>query len=196
MSSRVWESKTFYCTHLGDMDEDEADVRNFTVKHPANAAGLLGYLQRGAFAKEVAGTMRTYMVRDIKTDECAGYFSLKAGLVSLQEHKINDDETEFDTLPGVEVAFFAVNENYTRGEHGFGAVIFEDIIEPVIREASRQIGIYLIYVYALPEQKLLKNYQENYGLLRLSPDAEKDLHARLRPRVDKDCIFMYKLVRQ
>ena len=175
------------------MDENEADIRNFTVKYPDTASGLLRYLQRGAFANEVSGTMRTYIVRDRKTNKCAGYFSLKAGLVSLQEHKLSDDESLFDTLPGVEVAYFAVNENYAKGGKGFGATIFEDVVEPVIREASKQIGIYLIYAYALPIPSLIENYQRNYGLARLSPDAEKDLHARLRPRTDKNCIFMYKL---
>ncbi len=69
------------------------------------------------------------------------------------------------------------------------------MVEPVIRKAPEHIGIYLIYVYALPIQKLIQNYQDQYGLLRLSPDAERDLHARLRPRTDKDCIFMYKLAK-
>ena len=53
MNNRVWESELFYCTHLGAMDEDEADIRNFTVKYPDTASGLLRYLQRGAFANEV-----------------------------------------------------------------------------------------------------------------------------------------------
>lgn len=195
MSNRVWENDLFYCTHLGEMAEDDADVWNFTVKHPDMASGLLNYLQRGALANEVTGTMRTYMVRDQDTNQCVAYFSIKAGLVSLDEHKISDDETVFETLPGVEVAYFAVNDQYVKGRRGFGATIFEDMVEPVIRKAAEHIGIYLIYVYALPIQKLIQNYQDQYGLLRLSPDAERDLHARLRPRTDKDCIFMYKLAK-
>ena len=91
------------------------------------------------------------------------------------------------------MAYFAVNECYAKGQHGLGATIFEDIIEPVIREASKQIGIYLIYAYALPIPELIENYEKNYGLLRLSPEAERDLHARLRPRADRGCIFMYKV---
>lgn len=193
MENIVWENDLFYCSHLGEHPKDDADVWAFTVKHSDTASGLAGYLRQGVFFNEVNGTMRTYMVRDQDTDECAAYFSLKAGLVSLQEHKISEDESDFDTLPGVEVAFYALNEQYAREKDGLGAMIFEDIIEPVIRLAAKSIGIYLIYVYALPVSKLIRNYQENYGLLRLSPEAEKDLHTRLRPRADRDCIFMYKL---
>ena len=55
--------------------------------------------------------MRTYVVRDNFSSELVGYFSLKAGLISVNEVH-TEGETTFDTIPGVEVANFAVNNTY------------------------------------------------------------------------------------
>ena len=75
----------FYCTSLVMSQKDQADIAGFSVFHEDTGKGLVNYLQMFAAADETAGTMRTYIVRMIETNECAGYFSLKAGLVSVQE---------------------------------------------------------------------------------------------------------------
>ena len=196
MINRVLENDLFYCTHFGDLPQDDKDIWDFTVKHGEAASGLVGYLQRGAFSNEISGLMRTYVVRDQETDQMVAYFSLKAGLVSTDEHKDQDDITVFNTLPGVELAFFAVNEKYANGAKGLGSVIFERFVEPIVIEAAKHVGIYLIYIFALPKMTLINNYRKNYGFNRLSEEAENDLHTRLRPRVDKDCIFMYKIIQR
>ena len=61
--------------------------------------------------------MRTYIVRDQVTDEIAGYFAIKAAMMSVNERKKVDRRTGkeriyFDTMPGIEIANFAVNETY------------------------------------------------------------------------------------
>ena len=136
--------------------------------------------------------MRTYIIRQNKTDECAGYFSLKAGLISLRETEM-DGEIEFDTLPGVELANFAVNADYAKKYQmkGLGGIAFSNFILPIIRTAAEYVGICMVYLFALPYPALLKNYQK-YGFLRLSRGAEEKLHRRLKPSYDKSCIFMYQ----
>ena len=44
------------------------------------------------FGDERVGLMRSYLVRHKHTDECVGYFSLKAGLVSVNEKVANNRE--------------------------------------------------------------------------------------------------------
>ncbi|MBR1711070.1 MAG: hypothetical protein IJ719_19955 [Clostridia bacterium] len=123
------QSELFYCNHLGVSDHDEQDIINFTIRDE-NGSGLLRYIRYLAFPEEDAGTMRTYIVRDNRSSEMVGYFSLKAGLISHNERDILvvdeetgeaviDEETGeiktrrvFDTLPGVELANFAVNQRY------------------------------------------------------------------------------------
>ena len=74
---------------------------NFSVRDE-RGEGLVRYLQHDAFPDEEARVMRTYLVRDKRTTELAGYFSLKAGLISFNEAK-TEAGVEFDTLPGVEL---------------------------------------------------------------------------------------------
>ncbi|MBP5736776.1 MAG: hypothetical protein J6W55_04950, partial [Acidaminococcaceae bacterium] len=45
------------------------------------------------------GMMRTYLIRDVHSSELAGYFSIKAGLISINETTTENGVT-FDTIPG------------------------------------------------------------------------------------------------
>ena len=82
------QSELFYCNHLGVSENDERDIMNFVIRDE-KGAGLLQYIQHYAFPDEDEGTMRTYMVRDNRSNELVGYFSLKAGLYSYNEHSNN-----------------------------------------------------------------------------------------------------------
>ena len=175
------EYELFYCENLANTHKDMEDIAKFSVVHNDTGKGLVNYLQKYAMSDEHDGAMRTYIVRFKSTHECVGYFSLKAGLVSLREAQING-ETVFDTLPGGELANFATNGNLIQNYHakGIGSVIFVNFILPIIRKVSKIIGVYLVYLFALPHHDLLKTY-ERYGFRRLSPDAE----------YDEKCIFMF-----
>lgn len=197
----ILQNDLFYCNHLGMSDQDEQDIKNFTVRDK-KGAGLLEYIRYYAFPEEDAGIMRTYMVRDNRTSELVGYFSLKAGLISLNEREevFVDSQTGeekkkavFDTLPGVELANFAVNHSYVKanpGMKGVGQVIFDSFIVPIIRQSSESIGIKILYLFALPYQDLISRY-EDYGFSRLDNPYEDQLHSRLKPFYDDSCKFMY-----
>ena len=208
-----FQSELFYCNHLGVSEKDEQDIMNFEIRDE-KGAGLLYYIQHYAFPDEEDGTMRTYVVRDNRSSELVGYFSLKAGLISYNEHnefvvddstgkKLTDDVTgefvtrrTFETLPGVELADFAVNQAYIKNHpdlKGVGLVIFNMFILPVIREAAETIGIKILYIFALPYEDLISRY-EKYGFSRLDPKLEADLHTRLKPNYDGSCIFMYRML--
>ena len=199
------QSELFYCNHLGVSDQDEADIMNFTIERD-EGAGLLEYIQHHAFPEEDAGIMRTYIVRDNKSSEMVGYFSLKAGLISLNERQIEttDDKTGekkkvtvFDTLPGVELANFAVNSSYVQKHKemkGLGVVIFNQFILPIVRQTSENVGVKILYIFALPYDDLIKSYHDRYGFSRLSDQYEDELHKRLKPFYDQYCKFMYLIL--
>lgn len=196
-SDTVHEDGLFSCYPLVDMDDaDERDIAAFV---PANegGAGLVEYLRREALSDELAGLMRTYLVRDRDTLELAGYFSLKAGLASLNESERGEGGAgSFDTVPGVELANFAVNGAYLRAHpsvKGCGRIIFNDLVRRVVEDAAALVGVYIVYLFSLPEEKVIANY-ERYGFSRLGPDEEALLHARLKPRYDQSCVFMYMLL--
>ncbi len=195
----------FYIDHLDPNSKgDLIDINGFTIDAP-EGQGLSVYLKEYSCDEELDRDMRTYLVRDIVTDECVGYFSLKAGLISLNEieTEIEDAKTgehktirEFDTLPGVELANFAVNSSYIKNYpylKGVGHVIFTEFIIPMIEEAAKYVGIKMVYIYALPYDKLIGRYMR-YGFRRLPEEQENDLHRRLKPRYDESCRFMYLLL--
>lgn len=153
----------------------------------------MGYLKDAAFADEAEGHMRTYLVREERSSELVAYFSLKAGLVSFNEVE-TDEEASFDTLPGIELANFALNDEYIRKApalKGVGKIIFDSFIQPIIEDVAKLVGVKFIYIFALPFDGLIRRY-EQYGFKRFEPDHEADVHRRLKPRYDSGCVFMYQ----
>lgn len=199
--SAVLKTVLFYITHLNPASEsDIKDIESFSVDRNTGR-GLLEYLKHQACIEEDSHEMRTYLVRDVMTKECAAFFSLKAGLISINEKKSDNNkneevEKEFDTLPGIELANFAVNTEYIKNHpklKGIGKYIFGAFIIPLTRIISEYIGVKMVYIFALPYESLIKRYSE-YGFQSLSDSAESSLHRRLKPRYDRFCKFMYMLL--
>ena len=188
------ENRHFACSHLGCSRKDLADVQAFAVSHPETGQGLELYLKQQAWQDECSNLMRTYLVRLKRTNECVGYFSLKAGLISVNEVNMAQTVT-FDTIPGVELANFAVNNAFVKkyNAHGLGYLLFSRLIVPFVQKHAKTLGICMIYVFALPLLKLIQTY-ESYGFHRLPLADEALLHQRLKPTYDKSCIFMCQLI--
>ena len=190
------QNRYFACRHLSVSRRDLADIKAFEIAHPETGGGLERYLKYQASSDEHSGVMRTYLVRLKRTRECVGYFSLKAGLVSVNEERASDGIT-FDTLPGVELANFAVNHAFVQKHNakGLGYLLFSGLIAPFVQEHAKTLGIDMIYLFALPYERLMKTY-ESYGFHRLPHKAEEQLHQRLKPAYDESCIFMYQLLHE
>lgn len=194
MPRKKLQNNLFYCNHLGAGENDLKDIKDFTAHNPYGE-GLVTYLQHFAIQEELVGQMRTYLVHDRFSSELAGYFSLKAGLISLDERHTTEDSTEFDTMPGIELANFAVNQNYLvrhKELSGIGCIIFQSFILPLVQEAASIVGVRIIYIFALPVPELILHYNREYGFVRLDSDSEDNLHQRVKPAYDKDCIFMFQ----
>ena len=188
------ENNIFYCDHLGASSNDFDDIQKFSVKDE-RGGGLVNYIKNFAFDDEKRKSMRTYLVKTKKTSELVAYFSLKAGLISLNEGNTNEI-ANFDTLPGIELANFAVNKEYldkNPNAKGLGLLIFNDFILPIVRDVSDRVGAEVLYIFALPFDGLIRRY-EKYGFKRLPAEHEDELHRRLKPRYDSECIFMYQLL--
>ena len=113
MSNFIIKSDNFYAKHLNYVN-DTIDLLKFKINRP-EGYGLQQYIKYTAVKEESADMMRTYIVRDINTNEVVGYYSLKAGLISINERVIEDNGKKrivFDTVPGIELANFAVNDIY------------------------------------------------------------------------------------
>ena len=195
MKKKIKSNELFYIQHINDSELSDNELLDFCVKQP-EGYGLVRYLQSGlAEVEEERFMARTYIVRDNISDELVGYFSLKAGMVSLNERKINDNETLFSTRPGIELSNFALTHAYIKNHNelkGCGLTIFTDFIRPIALETSELIGVKDLYIFALPLDNLQRQYIEKYGFVRLDKESEEQLHKRLKPAYDKSCIFMFQ----
>ena len=187
----------FVVTHISKDDVD--DISNFRVKvdkknGKKRGFGLLVYLQRQAIYDEENGLTRTYLIRDKYTNELAGYFSLKTGLVTERTSLVT-----FNNITGIEIANLAVNESYREKYNNkkmtikhLGSYFFSQFICPLVNEISKYVGVKYIYCFALPEKSLIDHYQ-NMGFVRVSRKSlERYIHGHIRPNYDRGCIFMYQ----
>lgn len=190
MSKDNLQNELFYCEHLLDNPQNVELIKEFQIKQNTGH-GLEVYLKQYSVIEEEEHSARTYIVKDNITHEIVGYFSLKAGMIAANERKTLFT-SEFDSIPGIELANFAVNSMYKEAHseyEGIGKIIFVDFILPIARKAANHIGITYLYIFALPYDTLI-NYYKSLGFGRLSFLEEFFMHRRIRPRYDKRCIFM------
>lgn len=180
----------YYCEHLADTKEHFRLIQKFKI-YKENGQGLKAYLMDQAVYDEIHNFSRTYLVRDNATHELVAYFSLKAGLFSL-EHGLFVKQVQ--AFPGIELSNFAANDAYKdvhNDASGIGAIILSDFIFKIIREAQQEIGVCALYIFALPDHRLIEYYTK-IGFRRLSARQERQLHRRIKPAYDRDCIFMFQ----
>lgn len=170
------------------------DIKYFTLP-PKDCKGLAYYLKHESLSDESSGKMRTYLVRDNYSRELVAYFSLKAGLMSIES---SDEEPEsfVDTLPGIELANFAVNFRYICNypdSKGLGLIVFNDFVLHIVDMTSNLVGARVLYIFSLPDENLINHYKQKYEFMRLDKEQETKLHYRIKNDYDKECIFMYRL---
>ena len=179
----------FVLKHIDDSHNDL--INDFKIKHKTGR-GLEVYLKTKALIDEKNGVMRTYILTYKSTNECVAYFSLKSGLISIK----NEDSTDmddFDTLPGIEIANFAINDTFrekNKIDFKLAGLILQKYILPIARKVSEQVGVYLLYIFSLPIDKVMDNYKE-MGFVTLPQELEDFLNKRVKPAYDKSCRFMY-----
>lgn len=174
--------------HFEDTPENEDLIRTFTVRNHSGA-NLALFLQRYALKNEQSGENRTYLVKDKNTHELAGYFALRNGLFT-----IKIDEYRFFGVPAIELSDFAVNDTY-RAAHPdagkIGRTMFYDFVLPLARFCKQLTGIQALYIYALPEDRLIDHYA-SMGFERLDFEGEAFVHQHVKPDYDAGCIFMFQ----
>lgn len=186
------ETENYCLSHLLDSEENSDLVSAFSV--PNGATGLEDYLKYSAIDDEERNYARTYLVKDKATGEAVCYFSLRTGLITMQT--LDSYRGMFDTIPAIELSNFAVNVSYRKSHpvaSKFGFMVFEDFIFPLVRELAKYVGVNALYIYALPNERLIRHYK-TMGFNRLSPEDERFVQKHVKPEYDKGCIFMYQTV--
>lgn len=184
------ENELFYCENILAHHDNLQLIQTFRVIKETGL-GLEYYLKKAAVSDEINHQARTYLVKEKGTNDLVGYFSLKAGTVATKVRK-TFLHLEMDSIPAIELANFAVNDNYKMAhdeQHGLGEMIFYYFVLPMCQHASEYIGIDMIYIFALPYKNLI-NYYERMHFRRLPKTIENIIHHYHKPRYDEGCIFM------
>lgn len=183
----VQDTPEYSVEHLFDSDENERLVSKFEALN--GAQGLEDYLKIQAASDEKSLIARTYLIKDKATGELAGYFSLRSGLITIQAY-----HEEFETIPAIELANFAINGKYRKTHPDtplLGFLFLKRFILPLADAMSRYIGVSSLYIYALPDEKLIEHY-ERMGFTRLPKKQEKFVQNHVKPKYDEGCIFMFQ----
>ena len=184
------ETELFYYEHLFDSSDNLKLIKKFCVSK-TTGAGLESYIQELAESDEKDGSARTYLVKDKYTHEIVAYFSLKTGLFT-----IDADNGYFYSISAIELSNFAVNSSYRQNHpdsKNLGSTIFAEFILPLVKYVKSFIGLQAIYIFALPQDKLINHYK-TMGFNRLNTEDEKFVHQHVKPKYDEDCIFMFQLI--
>lgn len=182
----------FSLEHLLDSEKNLELIEKFSALN--NAMGLENYLKYSAIDDEKRNYGRTYLVKDKSTGEIVCYFSLRTGLITMQT--LDSSGGMFDTIPAIELSNFAVNLSYRKSHPvapKFGFMVFEDFIFPLVRELAKYVGVNALYIYALPNERLI-GYYKTMGFNRLSPEDERFVQKHVKPEYDEGCVFMYQTV--
>jgi len=183
----VYDTPKLSVEHLFDSPENIKLISSFTVSN--NAYGLEAYLKNVAADDERENKARTYLVKDKTTGELVCFFSLRSGLITIQS---TDDA--FDTTPAIELSNFATNASYRQNHKqvlSVGRYVFEMFILPITRCMAKYVGVNSLYIYALPNDKLIEHYSI-MGFTRLPEDQEQFVQQHVKPKYDEGCIFMYQ----
>lgn len=114
------------------------------------------------------------------------------------EHKLFYYEHLFDDKKNSEqINNFAIRERSGYGLEIYlkqiGEIIFRSFILPTVKHIQNFVAVKALYIYALPEDKLI-SYYEKLGFTRLEKEEERFVHAHVKPKYDEDCIFMYQIL--
>ena len=168
---------------------EDVDVSGFVSN---KGYGLEVYLKRYALGDELANISRTYLVLDKSTKQIAAYFTLRTGLITVSRGFLKG----FDAYTGIELANFAVNDSY-REVHEviprFGAHIFYQFILPLTLEISKYVGAAYLYIYALPDDRLMAHY-ETMGFEHTSEKMKRFIYRHVKPVYDEGCMFMWQKI--
>lgn len=167
----------------------DIDISQFSSQ---KGRGLEIYLKQYALKEEEYGLTRTYLVIDSELQQIAAYFSLRTGLIAINK----TFSRKKNNYTGIELANFAVNDSYREIKGSiphFGSYVFMNIILPLVTEIAKYVGAAYLYIYSLPDNKLMEHYK-TMGFEFAPKFITKCVYRHVKPIYDTGCIFMWQKI--
>ena len=171
-------------------------LRRFSAIH--EATGITDYFQNQALKDEKDYSVRNYVVKIKGTEVLIACFTLKSGSVPFIENAVNlTFSKETKLIPGVELINIALNDYSLRIIKGLGIKagrnIFYDIVQPIVKHISQEIGTKVLYLFAA--NKKLAEYYKTWGFYQVEDQLyNEQLNSNWQNEYSQNCIFMYKPV--
>ena len=188
-------SDLFSYERLCDND-NQYYLRSFTAIN--NADGITDYFNTQALNDENDYSVRSYVVKLKGTDIVIAYFTLKCGSIPFMEDAINlTFSKETKLIPGIELVNIALNDKTLRIIKQLhiqvGKNIFYDIIQPIVKHVSEEIGTKVLYLFAINQK--LADYYKTWGFESVDNEPFNErLNQDWQNEYSQKCIFMYKPV--
>jgi GNAT superfamily N-acetyltransferase len=135
---------------------------------------LDSWLKRRAFANQLNGASRTFVVAD-QNGRVYGYYAMATGAVSHQVATGNVRRNMPEPIPVVVLARLAVDRSAQGAS--LGSALLQDAVNRAIA-VSENAGVRALLVHALHDRA--KSFYEHYGF-QVSPLHEMTLMLRLMP---------------
>ena len=163
-----------------------------------DAVGITEYFQKQAIKDEKDFSVRNYVVKIKGTEILIACFTLKCGSIPYSEQAISlTFSKETKLVPGIELVNIALNDYSLRTIKGLniqvGKNIFYDIVQPIVKHVSEEIGTKVLYLFAANQK--LANYYKTWGFYPVEDDSyNKNLNNNWQNEYSQNCVFMYKPV--
>lgn len=206
-----------YCEPLTSNPKNKELIKDFWIEREdeyeeilqqkRKVVGLERYLKYCAWDEDsVFHSAKFYVIKTYFTHEIIAYFGLRAGLVSTTANANTEKETFArkqgiklvpDVFSGIEISHFAVNDNYRKrhgNPKGLGRYLYPSFIYPLIKKASRMLGVQLVYLYAADTSKK-ENKASLVDYYRKAFNFSEVKEEELKPVVsyyDNNCVFMFQ----
>ena len=171
-------------------------LRRFSAINEAN--GITDYFHNQAMKDEKDNSVRNYVVKIRGTEVLIVCFTLKSGSIPYIDNAVNlTFSKETKLIPGVELVNIALNDYSLKIIKGLGIKagrnIFYDIIQPIVKHISQEIGTKVLYLFAVNEK--LAEYYKSWGFYSIEDELyNEQLNSSWQNKYSQNCIFMYKPV--
>lgn len=163
-----------------------------------DARGITDYFHKQAVKDEGEHSVRNYVVKLKGTEVLIACFTLKCGSIPFTDKAINlTFSKETKLVPGVELVNIALNDMalgmIKKLSIKVGKNIFYDIIQPIVKHISDEIGTKVLYLFAANPK--LAEYYKTWGFYPVEDEPFNErLNKDWQNEYSQKCIFMYKPV--
>lgn len=177
-------------------NDNQYYLHSFTAIN--NADGITEYFNTQAFNDENDYSVRSYVVKLKDTEIVIAYFTLKCGSIPFMEDAINlTFSKETKLISGIELVNIALNDKALRIIKQLhiqeGKNIFYDIVQPIVKHVSEEIGTKVLYLFAINQK--LADYYKTWGFESVDDEPYNErLNQDWQNEYSQKCIFMYKSV--